>query len=133
MLDTYHSIYGDKHYLLGIATSNLASVYNSQKDYPRAERMFREAVRRFTDAQGPDHLNTGIARIKLGRSLLRQRRFAEAVVETKAGYEVLSKQASPAIGFLQNARKDLVAEYDTLGQPEKGLRYKRELADTAKK
>ena len=133
MLDIYHSIYGDKHYLLGIATSNLASVYNNQKDYPRAERMFREAVRRFTEAQGPDHLNTGIARIKLGRSLLRQRRFAEAVVETQAGYEILSKQASPALGFLQNARKDLVAEYDTLKQPEKAERYRRELADTAKK
>jgi serine/threonine-protein kinase len=133
MLEIYHSIYGDKHYLLGIATSNLASVYNNEKDYPRAERMFREAVRRFTEAQGPDHLNTGIARIKLGRSLLRQRRFAEAVVETQAGYEILSKQASPALGFLINARKDLVAEYDTLGQPEKADRYRRELADTAKK
>ena len=132
MLDIYHAIYGDKHYLIAIATSNLATVHNNRKDYPRAEQMFREAVRRFSEAQGPAHLNTGIARIKLGRSLLRQRRFAEAEVETRGGYEILVKQASPAISFLQNARKDLVAEYDSLGQPEKGERYRKELADTAR-
>jgi serine/threonine-protein kinase len=130
LLDIYHAVYGDKHYLLGIATSNLATVYNNRKDYRRAEQMFREAVQRFTDSQGPAHLNTGIARIKLGRSLLRQRRFAEAEVETHAGYEILIKQTSPAISFLQNARKDLVAEYDSLKQPEKAARYRKELADS---
>ncbi len=37
------------------------------------------------ETQGPDHLNTGIARIKLGRSLLRQSRFAEARARVTRG------------------------------------------------
>jgi serine/threonine-protein kinase len=98
-----------------------------RKDYAGAERLYREAVRRYADTQGPEHVNTGIARIKLGRSLLRQRRFAEAGVESLAGYEILAKQTNPSIGFLQNARKDLVAEYDSLGQGARSTRFRLEL------
>ena len=127
MLAIYHAAYGDKHYLIGLATSNLAGVYMGRKEYARAEELYRDAVRRYTDAQGPDHLNVGIARIKLGRSLLRERRFAEAQVESLAGYQILSKQANPSVGFLQNARKDLVAEYDSLKQPDRGAKFRAEL------
>jgi serine/threonine-protein kinase len=74
----------------------------------------------------------GIAQIKLGRALLRQGRFAEAVKESSAGYEIVSKQTTPSIGWLQNARRDLVAAYDSLGSPDKGARYRAELADSAK-
>src|SRR5204862_256343 len=83
-------------------------------------------------AQGPSHMNTGIARMKLGASLLRQRRFGEAQVETLAGYDIMVKQANPAVTFIQRARKDLVAEYDSLKQPEKAARFVAELADAAK-
>ena len=124
MLDIYHSIYGDRHYLIGIATSNLAGAYMGRKDYARAEQMYRDAVRRFSETQGPEHLNTGIARTKLGRALLRQRKFTAARDETLAGYMILTKQANPSISFIQNARKDLVAEYDSLGKPEEAKKYK---------
>jgi len=92
--DIYRSVYGDKHYLVGIAVSNLAGVFMARKDYPKAERMYREAAGRFSEAQSSDHLNTGIARIKLGRSLLLQQRYADAEIETYAGYRIVSKQAS---------------------------------------
>ena len=124
MLSIYRAIYGDHHYLLGLATSNLGSVYMGRKDYAGAERLYREAIRRYLETQGPDHLNTGIARIKLGRSLLRQNRFAEAERETHAGYDVLVKQTRPAIGFLQNARKDLSIEYDSLGQAANAAQFR---------
>ncbi|HEY7396155.1 MAG TPA: serine/threonine-protein kinase, partial [Gemmatimonadaceae bacterium] len=114
MLAIYHAAYGDHHYLIALATSNLASAFMGRKDYKGAEALYRDAIRRFSSTQGPEHLNTGIARIKLGRSLLRQSRFAEAQVESLAGYEILIKQANPAIGFIQNARRDLVAAYDSL-------------------
>lgn len=126
----YAQVYPDGHYLNGTALSNLASVYSARKKPALAEPLYRQAVAIFTSTQGPDHMNTGIARIKLGRSLLRQRRFAEAASESFAGYEIVSKQSDPAIGFLKNARKDLVAAYDSLGQPEKGARFAAELADT---
>ena len=124
MLDIYHSIYGDKHYLIGIATSNLAGAYMGRKDYARAEHMYRDAVRQFSETQGPEHLNTGIARAKLGRALLRQRKFTAARDETLAGYMILTKQANPSISFIQNAKKDLVAEYDSLGKPDEANKYK---------
>ncbi|MEP6495431.1 MAG: serine/threonine-protein kinase [bacterium] len=133
MLAIYHAVYGDKHYLIGLATSNLASAFMGRKDYAGAEGLYREAVRRFTDAQGPNHVNTGIARIKLGRSLLRQNHFAEAQVETLAGYDVLAKQANPAVSFLQNARKDLVAEYDSLKQPDRAAKFRAEMAESTSK
>jgi serine/threonine-protein kinase len=132
MIEIYRAAYGEHHYLLGVATSNLASVMMAKKDYRQAETLYRDAVRRLIEAQGPDHFNTAIARIKLGRSLLRQRRFSEAVVESTAGYDALRKMANPAIGFLQNARKDIAADYDTLGQADKAARFKAEFDSTAK-
>jgi serine/threonine-protein kinase len=124
MLSIYRSIYGDHHYLLGLATSNLGSVYMGRKDYAGAERLYREAIQRYADTQGPNHLNTGIARIKLGRSLLRQGRFAEAEPESRAGFDILSKQANPAISFLQNAREDLSIENNSLGRSADAAKFR---------
>jgi len=78
----------------------------------------------------PDHLNVGIGRIKLGRALLRQGRFAEAAVETRAGYDILIKHANPAVSFLRAARTDLIAAYDSLGRPGEAARFRAELADS---
>ena len=70
----------------------------------------------------------GIARIKLGRTLLRQKRFAEAEKETGVGYEILVKQTDPSVSWLQSARGDLVAIYDALKQPEKASKFRAEIA-----
>jgi eukaryotic-like serine/threonine-protein kinase len=85
VLDIYRSVYHDHHYLIAIAQSNPGGAYMGQGQYARAEALIREAVRRFTETLSAGHINTGIARIKLGRVLLRQRRFAEAEAETLAG------------------------------------------------
>lgn len=37
MLDIYHAIYGQYHYLLGVALSNLAGAYLGKKEWSRAE------------------------------------------------------------------------------------------------
>ena len=71
---------------------------------------------------------TGIARVKLGRALLRQRRHTEAEREILAGYDVLVKQTKAPVSWLEAARKDLVEVYEALGQPEKVARYRAELA-----
>ena len=133
MADIYAKVYPGGHYLTGTALSNLASVYMSRKEPAKAEPLYRQAIAIYSSAQSPEHLNTGIARIKLGRSLLRQGRFAEASEETLAGYEIVSKQSDPAVSFLKNARKDLVAAYDSLGQPERAARFRAELVDTLPK
>jgi len=54
-------------------------------------------------------------------------------VETLAGYDVLTRQTSPETSFLHAARKDLVADYEAMNQPEKAAKFKAELAAEGKK
>jgi serine/threonine-protein kinase len=131
MVETYKKVYNNKHYRIGIALANLAGVYVERKDYTRAEKVYREVLERYKTTLPPDNINVGITRIKLGRCLLRQRRFAEATGESFAGYQILITQTDPSVSFLRGARKDLVAAYDSLGQPEKAVKFRAELADTA--
>jgi len=128
----YREVYGDHHYQVAIALSNVAALYYDRKDYVRAEELFRDVVRRFTEALSADNVNTAIARLKLGRTLLHQNRCQEAEVETLAAYEFLTKQTSPDTSFVHAARKDLAAEYDGLKQPEKAAKYRAELAEADK-
>jgi len=130
--EIYRSVYGEKHYLVGIATSNLAGVYMARRDFTTAEKMYRAAVATFSTTQSPDHLNTGIARIKLGRSLLRQGRTVEAEAESKAGYDIVSRQTAPTVSWLKSARKDLADEYDALHRPDDAARYRAEAARVSK-
>ena len=133
VVDIYRAVYGDHHNYVAVAVSNLASVYMDKKDYPRAEQMFRDAIRRFTETLGADNVNTGEAHIKLGRTLLREKRYKEAEMESRAGYDNLVKQTSPATSYIRAARKDLVADYEALKRPEKAARFKAELEAAADK
>jgi len=127
MLDIYHAAYGDKHFLIGTATSNLGGVYHARGQYQTADSLFRAAVRMFVATQGENHVNTGIARVKLGRTLLAERRFRDAVAESGAGHDLLAKQA-PSSTFLEMARQDLIAEYDSLNDGANAARIRAEVA-----
>ncbi|MEO8372349.1 MAG: serine/threonine-protein kinase [Candidatus Solibacter sp.] len=128
MLNIYRLVYPGGHYLTGTATSNLGSAHLAAHDNVGAERLLREAVGLFTKTLAPDHLNTGIARVKLGRALLRQKRFAEALVETEAGSGILRKQMNPSVTWLNSARTDLMEIYGALGQTEKQAAVRLEVA-----
>lgn len=128
VIEIYKKVYGEKHYLIGIGTSNLGSAYMAAKQWRDAERLFREALAMFEATQGREHLNTAIARIKLGRTLLRQGRAADAIDATFAGYQILGRQANPAVSWLQSARSDLAEAYTAMGQAEKAEPFRRELA-----
>lgn len=129
--DIYRAVYGDHHYLVAIALSNVASISYDKKDYTRAEQLFRDVVRRYKETLPADNVNTGIAYIKLGRTLLHQNRYQDAEASTMAGYEILSKQSSPSTSFIRAARKDLAAEYEALNQPQQAARFRAELAAAA--
>jgi serine/threonine-protein kinase len=140
MVEIYRQVYGEHHYLFAIALSNLGSVYSGREEWPRAEKIYRQVIPIFTESQSATHINSGVARIKLGRTLLRQNRFAEAEAESRAGYEILVKQMDPKVSWLVNARKDLAEEYDALKQPEQAAKFRAETAaldtkacDSAKK
>jgi serine/threonine-protein kinase len=117
MRTIYESVYGDHHYLLGIAASDLASVAYARHDDSTAERLFRQAIRRLTASLSAGHLNTGIARIKLGQVLVHERRYAEAEGELRAGYQIVANQAKPAETWLSSARSALAMVYDSLHEP----------------
>lgn len=112
----YQRVHGADDWRTGIAISNLGAVANAREDYRGAEGLFREAKRIFSGSQGATHVNTAIARLKLGRSLLRQKRYQEALDETKAGFDILVTQAEPSVSYLKAARTDLAAEYEALGR-----------------
>jgi eukaryotic-like serine/threonine-protein kinase len=66
-----------------------------------------------------EHQLVGIARVRLGRAILRQRRYSEAESESRAGYELLMKQTSPPANWLSKAHTDLAEEYAALNKPER--------------
>ena len=133
MASIYAAVYKDKHYLIGIAQSNLASVLMARGDNRGAESLFRQAIAMYkaTLAGGPhEH---GIARIKLGRSILRQGgRFAEAERESRAGYEILAPKLNPTVSWLVSARADLATAYDSLGRPADAARLRAEIDSVSK-
>ena len=123
-LQIYRTIYDDRHYLVGVALSNLGGVYTERKEYAEAERLFREALRRYAATLQPDHLYIGVAQIKLGRALLRAGRYTDAEQASLAGYRIVEGQADPSVTWLQSARADLSEEYKALGQPEEAAKYR---------
>jgi serine/threonine-protein kinase len=80
----------------------------------RAEQLFRQALDMYAETLPPDHINTAIGRVKLGRTLLRQKRYHEAEAETTAGYRILEKQVSPSASWMNAARTDLAQIRDAL-------------------
>jgi len=133
VIDIYRGAYGPKHQFVAVALSNLSGVYQQRKQYSRAEELLRQAIAIYGETLAPDHVNTAIGRVKLGRVLLRSGRFAEGARETLAGYEILIRQTDPATSFIRAARKDLIVDYDSLGQADKAARFRAELADTLPK
>jgi serine/threonine protein kinase/Flp pilus assembly protein TadD len=110
IVEIYRTCYQGKHYRLGIALANLGGVYMGRKDNLRAEQFFRQALAMYSQTLPPGSLDEGITRIKLGRALLRQDRFADAHAETYAGYQIVSRKQAPTVTYLQNARQDLADE-----------------------
>ena len=132
VLSIYRSVYGEKHYLIGIAESNLGGVYAERKQYVRAEQLFRDALQTYAKTLPPEHFSVGVSRIRLGGALLGQKRFVEAEAESRAGYEIVMKQTSPTVKWVQTVRKDLAAEYEALKQPDKAAKFRAELAAGSK-
>jgi len=125
-MESWKQLYGDQHQSVAVAYSNLGSVCLGEKDFACAETMYREAIQRF-EKISPVSVNTAIAHAKLGRALLRDRRFKEAEPETLGAYRYLVKQMTPANGFLMACRKDLAAIYDGLNEPEKAGHFRSEM------
>jgi serine/threonine-protein kinase len=97
-------------------------------DWARAEAIFRSVIPIYIATQSTNNINTGIARIKLGRTLLRQQKYAEAESQTRAGYNTLTSQMDPKVTWLKSARQDLVEEYSALHQADQAAKFRAEVA-----
>jgi len=122
--DIFRAVYGPGHYLVGATLGNLATTWTERGDNARAEGLLRQALAIYAKALPADHLYVGIARVKLGRALLRQRRYAEAVRELEAGTTIVAKGSDPSATWLVRGRADLAAAYDSLGDHAKAARYR---------
>ncbi len=120
----YRATYNGKHYLIGIAMSNIGSVRMGRKDWTGAEAAMREALVRFTETLPAGNSNIAIARIKLGQSLTGGRKYREALDVTKDGYDVLSKEATPSMRFLQIARGSMATSSAALGDSAAAARWR---------
>jgi tetratricopeptide (TPR) repeat protein len=121
--------YGERHQSTAVALANLATVYSRKNDFARAELLLKQVLATYAEVLPPEHLNTGIAQIKLGRALVRQKRFLDAEPHTLAGYRIFTNQgANPSNDYLQGARGDLALIYEALGQPEKAKTFRSEQA-----
>ena len=101
----------DRRAIVGLG--NLATMYLRMGHLGQAEVMFRDFLTRMTQLEGDDSIDSAVGHIKLGRTLLHEKKFAEAKLHTKSGYDVLLKQ-SPKNIFLSPARQDLAAEESAL-------------------
>jgi serine/threonine protein kinase/tetratricopeptide (TPR) repeat protein len=121
--DMLRAIYGPDHYLVGASLANLASTWFARGDYSRAEGLFRQALAIYTKTRPADDLNVGIARVKLGRTLVRQSKWQEAEPHLLAGYEIVHKQA-PTSETATAGRDDLAATYTALGRRDEAAKYR---------
>lgn len=126
MADIYQAVYHGRYFGMATAESNLGAIYMDRKQWPRAEQYFRQALQLYIETEGPDDMNVGIVQEKLGHTLLRQLRYREAEEHMLAAYQILNKQASPSVSWLQWTRKDLAEIYDALHEPEKAAKFRAE-------
>jgi eukaryotic-like serine/threonine-protein kinase len=130
--DIFRAAYGDDHQRTITAVASLASVAIRRNDFVRAETLLRDVLARL-ERVTPGHVNIGINHVKLGRALMGQLRYRDAIAESLAGYQILVKQANPSITYLHDARTDLVTAYEALNEPERAAPYRQELAAAEKK
>ncbi|MEZ5066357.1 MAG: tetratricopeptide repeat protein, partial [bacterium] len=117
MAEIYRHAYGDAHDFVAVAESNVASVLMRRGDWTAAEPRLRDVVDRFRRSVGDEHLNTAIARVKHGRTLLRLGRFDEAARESAAGRDVLLRLEEGESSWARAAETDLAAAQEGRSAP----------------
>ena len=125
--DIYRSAYGDKHHLVAVSLVNLADVYLDEKKYGRAEKLYREALRRYRQTVGSEHVYNSVAELHLGEALVAQRRYSEAKSYLEAAYRIRQKLKLPGEKGLQKTRNYLALVYSALNEPERARRMRAEM------
>ena len=105
--DIYVATYGPNHQFVGVAYANLIGVAVDRKDYRSAERFARKALAVYAVALPADHINAAMVHVRLGRILLRQERYTDAVPESLQGFRYFARHRGDS-SYLPGARRDLL-------------------------
>ena len=128
MAEIYRSAYGEKDVHTAAALSRFGELSLARGQYPRAEQFFQQSVQRFSETLSPDNLKTGIARVELGSVLIHELRYQDAETQLLAGYQIIISQGHSSSQEAMDARRNLVALYEALHQPERAAKFRAELA-----
>ena len=79
--------------------------------------MLRDALARYAVTLPADHQLAGIGRVRLGRVLLREKRFAEADSASRAGYDI-SQERQFGNELDSNRARRSRDRHDSLQRPE---------------
>jgi serine/threonine-protein kinase len=116
-LEVYRQVYPDgRSQYISVGLSNLGIAYLEKGDHGRAEALLREAVSLSTAILTRNHTNTAIAEVKLGRALVRDHRYAEALPYLEEGYATLLKFSAPSSAWVKASLQELAAAYDGMGR-----------------
>jgi serine/threonine-protein kinase len=119
--DIYREVFDKKHNLHAFARANLASVSFERGDHAGAERLYRESLAGYRGAVPPGHPGVAVLEVRLARTLVMQKRFADAEPHARAGLTVLAR-AAPDLKYVAWAREDLAAIQEALGRPGQAAR-----------
>jgi Tetratricopeptide repeat len=103
---------------------NVAEVYFEENKLPEAEKFFRETLDRFLTQLPEGHKNIAIAQVKLGKTLVLERRYRDAESYLVSGYQSLSKLKPPPVDRIESTRKDLMTVYEALHEPAREDQYR---------
>jgi tetratricopeptide (TPR) repeat protein len=129
MAQIYKTVHKDKHYVIGVALSNIAGVLKDRKRYDEAARLFEEVLRRYADDElDAGHQLVGIARVRYAEVLVLARRYADAEREALAGYANISGQSTPPPVWVDRGRAVLAMIYDSTSRSSEAQKYRKQLA-----
>jgi eukaryotic-like serine/threonine-protein kinase len=127
MLDIERALHGDDHERVGVAIANLATVDSERGDFTSAEKRLREALAIYAKRGFTDHVRSGFARISLGHALLGEKRYAEALTESRAGYDIMLRHKSLTSTAIPIARRDIPAALTALGRDAEAAAFRADL------
>ena len=122
------ALYGVGSQFTAMSNFDLAEAYLKEGRNARAEEMLRGAVSALVADLPANDNRIGAAKASWGRALLRERRYVEAEKQLSAGYRILEKQTHPSADRMMETRRDLVAVYEALKEPDKAAKYRTQLA-----
>jgi len=125
------SLYGELDLKTAQAMSNLGNVLVREGQYARAEAVLQPSVKAFTQRPLPGNMNVPTAELRLGKALLGEKRFKDALKLLSDAYESLKTGPPSFAGELADAGRELIEVYNALHEPDKAASLQTEIANAA--